>query len=158
MSNQDIDRLVAERSLVREPFEDEEVAGYWAKALGTFADAQAEGLSSGSAFQLAYTAALQATLALLAAHGLRVRSAANHYMAFYAMQKLGARVRNHALAFDALRLTRHQSVYEPGHDEQDIRERLGRAIEKVRNTLPVIRSAILEVRPALVGSLPLPQG
>ena len=39
------------------------------------------GISSDGAVQRAYTAALQATLAVLAAHGLRVKSTANDALA-----------------------------------------------------------------------------
>jgi hypothetical protein len=56
VSSPEIEQLVEERSLGREPFEDGEVAAYWAKAVGLFADAQASGLSIDGAFQLTYTA------------------------------------------------------------------------------------------------------
>jgi hypothetical protein len=88
VSADDIERLVAERTLARQDFDDAQVAGFWAKALASFSDARVAGISADGAFQLAYTAGLQATFAVLAARGLRVKSTASHYKAFYAMQKL----------------------------------------------------------------------
>lgn len=88
MSQAEIDRLVAERSLVRESFTDEDVVSMWSKAAASFADANVPGLSTDGAYQSIYRAALQASMATLAAHGLRVKSTANHYKSFYALQKL----------------------------------------------------------------------
>jgi hypothetical protein len=153
VSNAEIDRLLEERSLVREAFDEEQVAGYWTKAVVSFRDAQAKGISSDAAFQLAYTAALQATLAVLAGHGFRVRAAANHYMAFYALQKLSASLRTHGLAFDGLRRTRHESIYEPEHDEEEMSRVLGQAVSTIRSALPAIRDEILTVRPSLESRL-----
>jgi hypothetical protein len=139
----EIDRLVQERSLVREPFDDAQVAGYWSKAVASFTSAQAQGLASDNAFQVAYTAGLQATLAVLAAHGLRVRSAANHYTAFHAAQNLGADLRDHARRLDALRNARHQSMYEPDHDEEEMTRRVRAPLEpSARRFLPCVRRSL----------------
>jgi hypothetical protein len=154
VSDDEIERLLEERSLVRQSADDEQVAGYWAKAASSFADSQTKGISSDGAFQLAYTAALQATLAVLAAHGLRVRAADNHFKTFYTLQKLNATLRSHGLAFDGLRQTRHQSVYEPEHDEQVMQRRLERALAALRSAFPVLRAEIVSVRPGLDGLLP----
>jgi hypothetical protein len=78
LSRADIDRLVEERILAREELADDQVAAFWAKAAASFTDASLPGISSDGAFQSVYTAILQATFATLAAHGLRVRSTANH--------------------------------------------------------------------------------
>lgn len=153
MSNAELDRLLEERSLVRQSFDDEQVTGYWSKAAASFGDAQANGISTDGAFQMAYTAALQATLAVLAAHGLRVRAADNHFKAFYALQKLNPALRDHGLAFDGLRQTRHQSIYEPEHDEEAMRRRLGRATEVLCRAFPELRAEILAIRPGLAMSL-----
>ena len=59
MSQEDIDRLIAERSLARQEFDDAQVARYWAKAVGALANARVVGLSSDTAFQIVYTGALQ---------------------------------------------------------------------------------------------------
>lgn len=93
MSQDDIDRLVGDRRLVHESFDDDQVAGFWSKAASAFADAQVEGLSTDTAFQTAYRACLQATLAVLATYGLRVKSTAGHFTAFYTLQKLGDELR-----------------------------------------------------------------
>lgn len=158
MSGEEIDRLVQEHSLHRVEVDDEQIAGYWAKSLVSFADGQSGALSSDSAFQLIYTAGLQATLAVLAAHGLRVRAVANHYMAFHTAQQLSAALREQGRQLDTLRMTRHASVYEPNPHPGDMDARLVRAIAIVRRALPVIRSRIVEVRPDLGNVLGLPPG
>lgn len=38
MSQDDIDRLVSDRRLVRELFDDHQIAGFWSKAVSAFAD------------------------------------------------------------------------------------------------------------------------
>ena len=154
MSQEDIDRLVAERSLAREQFDDDDVAGFWAKAVSSFADARIPAISRDGAFQHAYTAALQATLAVLAAHGLRVKSTANHYKAFFAMQKLDDALRPHGILFDKLRAIRHESVYEPGEDETEIAEQLAQALATIPPALAEMGASILAVRPILTNRLP----
>lgn len=62
MSAEDIERLVVERSLAREAFDDAQVAGFWAKAVASYRDAQVPGISPDGGLQLAYTGGLQATL------------------------------------------------------------------------------------------------
>lgn len=36
MSNAEIERLLQDRSLIRESFDDEQVAGFWTKAMASF--------------------------------------------------------------------------------------------------------------------------
>ena len=153
MSQEDVDWLVAERSLAREKFDDDDVAGFWAKAVNSFADARVPAISRDGAFQHAYTAALQAPLAVLAAHGLRVKSTANHYKAFFAMQRLEDALRPHGILFDKLCATRHESVYEPREDETEIAEQLAQALTRVPPALVAIRASILAARPTLANRL-----
>lgn len=155
MSAADIDRLLASRDIVRESFDDAQVAGYWAKSHASLVSSRIDGLSRDAAFQLAYTAALQGALAVLGAHDLRVRSTGNHYMAFYVLQKLAPALREPGIRLDALRMTRHQSVYEPDQDDDDMERRLDRALETLQSSMPVLREAILAVRPTLVPRLPV---
>jgi hypothetical protein len=155
VSSEDLERLVQDRSLIRETFDDEQVAGYWAKAMAFFANTKAHGLSPDGAYLMAYTAALQASLAVLAAHDLKVRGTSNHYMTFHAIQKLSATMRECGRRFDALRLARHQAIYEPGDDE-DMPNLLKRAMEALRVGLPACRDEIITVRPSLAGSLAPP--
>jgi hypothetical protein len=150
--NPAIDRLVEEGSLRRQDFTDGEVAGYWAKALTSAADARTGGLSPDGAYQFTYTAALQATMALLAAHGLRVKSTSSHYKAFLALQQLDGTLHRHGVRFDSLRSGRHKSVYEPSEDD-DIETRLTRAREIIADAFPVIRAVIVESRPGLQDQL-----
>jgi hypothetical protein len=88
VSNDDIERLISERSVVRESFDNSQVAGSWAKAVASYSDARVPGVSTDGALELVYTSCLQATFAMLAARGLRVKSTGSHYKAFYALQRL----------------------------------------------------------------------
>lgn len=154
MSQGEIERLLAERSLARQEFDDAQVAGFWAKAAGSYADARVPGISRDGAFQLAYTAVLQATFAVLAARGLRVKSTASHYKAFYALQKLGDEsLRRHAIRFDEMRVTRHESIYEPEEDEGEMAARLQEALATLADVLPLMRTWLATERRRLVGTL-----
>ena len=149
MSQDDIERLVSERRLVLESFDDHQIAGFWSKAMSAFADAQVAGLSTDTAFQTAYRACLQATLAVLGSRGLRVKSTAGHYTAFYALQKLGdERLRTIAVQFDELRTTRSESVYEPT-DDAELVPQLRIALAALAAGLPVLRQWITQARPTL---------
>jgi hypothetical protein len=53
VSQEDIDRLVAERSLVRQQFGDDDVTGFWGKAVASYTDARRGGISADSRFLLA---------------------------------------------------------------------------------------------------------
>lgn len=153
MSQDDIDRLISDRRLVQESFDDHQIAGFWSKAISAFADAQVAGLSTDTAFQTAYRACLQATLAVLASRGLRVKSTAGHFTAFYALQKLGdERLRTIAVQFDELRTTRSESVYEPT-DDSELVQQLHIALVALAASLPVLREWITKARPTL-GTLP----
>jgi hypothetical protein len=154
VSDAEIELLVADRSLVRERFSDEQVATIWAKAATSYADAAVPSLSTVGAFQHLYTAALQASIATLAAHGLRVKSTANHYKTFYALRKLDETLEPHGADFDEMRATRNDSVYEPTHDEEEVVERLTEAREFMPASLSVLRSAIIAVRPGIEARLP----
>ena len=156
MSQDDIDRLVNERRLVHESFDDHQIAGFWSKATSAFTDAQVAGLSTDTAFQTAYRACLQATLAVLASHGLRVKSTAGHYTAFYALQKLGnEQLRTIAVQFDELRTTRSESVYEPT-DDAELEEELRTALAALAIGLPVLREWITNAQPTLRHLLSVP--
>jgi hypothetical protein len=154
MSEADIDRLVEERSLVRESFRDEDIVSLWSKAAASYADANVSGLSTDGAFQCIYRAALQAAMATLAAHGLRVKSTANHYKAFYALQKLTDVLEPHGLMFNEMRAVRNDSVYEPTHDEAEVAERLSEARASMPASLAALRTAIISVRTGLAARLP----
>lgn len=154
MSEEDIDRLVADRSLARETFSDEEIVSLWSKAAASYADAHVVGLSTDGAFQSIYRAALQVSIATLAAHRLRVKSTANHYKTFYALQKLAPTLEPHGLRFNEMRAVRNDSVYEAVHDEAEVAEHLSEARDSMPGALAAIRTAILGVRPGLASRLP----
>jgi hypothetical protein len=154
VSETEIEQLVADRSLARETFLDEQVASIWAKAAASYADAGIPGLSSEGAFQHLYTAALQGSIATLAAHGLRVKSTANHYKTFYALRKLGTALEPHGASFDDMRGTRNDSVYEPTHDAEELAELLSEARMFMPDSLSALRTAIIAVRPGIEARLP----
>lgn len=154
MSKDDIERLIGERAMVRQPFDDRQVAGFWSKSVASYEDARASNISADGRLQLAYTSGLQATFAVLAASDLRVKSTASHYKAFYAMQKLDDQgLQPFAVAFDELRATRHESVYEPDEDEAEIVDRLEEALQTLSRALPAIRAWLVKARPALADVL-----
>lgn len=153
MSGSEIQRLIEERSLIRENFTDAQVPAFWDKAAGSLESTRLAGMPTENAFQLAYTAALQISLAVLAAHGLRVKSTSNHYLTFHVVQRLDQTLNEPGRRLDGLRNARHQSIYEPSHDDEEMGRRLAGAFERLREALPVFRSAILKVRPSLGSSL-----
>lgn len=154
MSEAEIEQLVADRSLAREAFDDDAIAYPWAKAAASYADAQRPELNTNSRFQLLYTAALQTASATLAAHGLRVKSTANHYKTFYALRKLNPALDAHGLAFDEMRGMRNDSVYGAFDDEAELAAHLSEALAFMPGALAALRSAILSVRPGLSARLP----
>lgn len=154
MSRDDLERLVTERSLVSQDTDDGQITGYWAKAVTSYSDARSPDLSPDGALQLAYTASLQATFAVLAASGFRVKSTASHYKAFYAMQKLDdPALRQYAIAFDDLRQTRHLSIYEPEREGAVIRAELTEALATLGEALPAVRSWLVAKRPSIKAKL-----
>lgn len=154
MSKTAIEQLLADRSLVRESFDDEQVASIWAKAAASYADAAVPGLSTEGAFQTLYKAALQASLATLAAHGLRVKSTANHYKTFHALRKLDDLLEPHGANFEEMRVTRNESVYEPTHNEEEMTTLLSEAWNFMPESMSVLRASIVGVRPGIEGRLP----
>lgn len=153
MSEAEIQQLIEDRSLVREEFRDEQVVSFWAKATASYADASVADLSAEGAFQCLYTAALQGAMAALAAHGLRVKSTANHYKTFYALRKLSAAVEPAGATFDEMRGTRNESIYEATHDEVELADALLGARASMPEAMAALRTAIITIRPGIVAQL-----
>jgi hypothetical protein len=153
MSSMEIDRLVQEGSLSWESFEDAHLAAYWAKVAASFADAQTAGLSRSGALRVAYTTALRANVASLAAHGLRVNATDDDHLAFHAAENLGGAMGHHAGKLDAVRLAGDQWMYGLEDNEEEISELLRRAFDTLREVLPAIREEIVAVRPSLESRL-----
>jgi hypothetical protein len=154
VSKKEIDLLVEDRSLVRESFKDEDLVSFWSKAAASYADGSVPGLSEEGAFQSLYRAALQASITTLAAHGLRVKSTANHYKTFFAIQKLTDELEAHGMMFNEMRAVRNDSVYEATHDALELSERLLEARASMPDALAALRTAIISLRPALAARLP----
>ena len=127
-------------ALTRETFDEAQLAGFWVKAVTSYRDARVPGLSTAGAFQHAYTAALQASLTVLAALGLRVRSTAGHYTAFSALRKLELPdISVHARTFEEVRSTRHGSIYEPKRDEAEVTPRSAAVLTALEGMLPALK-------------------
>ena len=155
MSQQDIDRLLGERKLAEQQFDDTEVVGFWSKAITAFDETQVTGISTDTKLQIAYRACLQSALAVLAVRGLRPKSTAGHYVTFYALQKLDEeKLRAIAVRFDELRTTRAESIYEPGEDEAVLRRELANAMDALELGIPIMRALIVSARPGLDAVLP----
>lgn len=155
MSQDDLERLVREHRLAWQEFDDAEVRGFWSKAITAFGETRVRGISTDTSLQIAYRACLQATLAVLAAIGLRPKSTAGHYIAFYSLQQLDDEaLRRIAIQFDELRSTRAESVYEPNDDEVELQRQLGHATQALENGLPLMRAWLIKTRPSLGILLP----
>lgn len=157
MTQEDIARLITERRLAAETFDGEQIAAMWTKAITALADSQSPGISADTALQTAYRGCLQATIAVLASAGLRVKSTAGHYIAFYALRKLDEEQFDAlAVAFDSLRSTRSESIYEPVGDSEELADHLAIAVRSLQTGLPAIRAWMVNRRPELGDVLLIP--
>lgn len=84
-----------------------------------------------------------------------MKSTANHYTAFYALQKLDDALRPHGRLFDEMRTARHSSIYEPVHDEGELAQHLSEARTLVPGALAALHAAIIARRPSIAYGLPL---
>lgn len=83
-----------------------------------------------------------------------MKSTANHYKTFYALQKLTDALDPHGMDFQEMRAVRNDSVYEPAHDEAEVTESLSEARASMPASLAALRTAIIGVRPGLAARLP----
>lgn len=84
MSGSPIEQLVANHWAERVEADDEEVLGFWSRALESFADSGVPRLSRAGQFKQLYDAARQGVVAFNAAHGYRARGAGNHHQHTFA--------------------------------------------------------------------------
>jgi hypothetical protein len=93
------------------------VVGYWRKALTKADDVakqRAAGVSLDTQVEAAYTGLLQASLAVLASHGLRPKGEAHHHTALVVAADLIGRDRGRLdVALDATRPIRRHAQYAP---------------------------------------------
>lgn len=155
MSSHHIRRLLEDHDLEERPAEDDEVAGYWQKALRAYADSRVLGLSPQGAFNAAYEAALDAATALVRGAGYRVTSRTrHHWAAFHAVQGLeGDELGRLARELDDARTDRHQNVYGAGDDREIAAKRREKLHHVLRSFLPVAYRFLLGQRPGLRGQL-----
>jgi hypothetical protein len=156
MMSPKLQRLLADRDLVEIPAPDDEVAGFWKKALRAYRDSLLPGLSPAGAFNAAYESALDAATALVRAAGYRVKASSRHHWAtFYAVQGIGDEaLEDFAYELDAVRGQRHENVYEADEDE-DLAERRRDGLHAIlAGFLPAARDWLVFHRPALLDRLP----
>ncbi|MGH7483037.1 MAG: hypothetical protein ACRELV_12855 [Longimicrobiales bacterium] len=150
MSGQSIERLVANQWAEHLDADDEEVLGFWKRAVESFSDSTAPRLSRTGQFKQLYDAARQGVVAFAAAHGYRAKGAAGQHQHIFAA---GA-----ALAPDELkdainglqiqRSIRHDLEYgtQRSVSEEEISD-LRRAVCELLNELA---SEIRRIRPGLL--------
>jgi hypothetical protein len=144
--------MVGMGRLREQEFDARSVEALWKKAVQSAEDAELPGISLDGGLRSAYDAGYLACLALLASHGLRTASGPGHHeMAFAAAAAFGRDVLPDLLPdSEEIRLLRTGSMYDPElADALD----LDRALEWVRGTLPLIRRVLLDVFPAIDGTL-----
>jgi len=133
-------------------FNAEQIVHLWRKAVTSARDAELAELSLDGSLRAAYQAGHTAVLALLAAHGLRTGSGRGHHeAAFSAAAALGlAGLEDLVVDSAEIRGMRQGSRYDPTLATDEDRER---AVGWARRTLPVVRRALVSVRPELSSRL-----
>jgi len=149
-------RLLDEGVLQVRPVVPAEVSALWQKAVHSAADALRSELNDDTAVQLAYQAQMQAALALLQAHGLRVRSRGGHHanvitaLRAFAKQDGVAPLVDALDDLDALRSLRATSVYDA---DLATAQEAARARSFMQKMLPEAMLALLLIQPALRSEL-----
>lgn len=123
--NPRIQIMIESRHLEEVAAAEGEVEGLWRKAVQTRTSSAAAGLDPNAQFTLAYQAALQASMAVLRAAGLRVRGDAHHHHTFAGVAALQLGEASHAARdLNLIRSKRHGAIYdwetslEPKHVEE----------------------------------------
>lgn len=130
---------------------DDEVAGFWRKAMRAYRDSRLPGLSPASGFNLAYEAALDVATALVREAGFRVKtSRAHHWATFYSLQGLDdPTLAKLAQDLDGARTERHENVYEADDDDALAARRRDGLHEVLAELLPAARARLVSRRPSL---------
>jgi hypothetical protein len=158
MTSYRIRRLLDDRDLEERAAPDEEVAGFWKKALRAYHDSRVPGLSPQGSFNAAYEAALDAATALIREAGYRVQSRTrHHWAAFYAVQGLGdSALEDLGADLDAARGDRHENVYQPEDDEAVAARRRDDLHRVLQALLPATHRRLVERRSSLAAVLEPP--
>jgi hypothetical protein len=155
MSSQKLQRLLDDRTLEAAHASDEEILGFWRKALVFYADSHLPGLSAEGAFYLAYQVALSAATAVVRTAGYRVRSRGQHHFAtFYVLQALGdSELAEFAFDLDSYRADRHETVYDFEGEAERTRATWREIQRLFAEFLPHAEAWLLRERPALAHRL-----
>lgn len=147
-----IQRLLSSGALKENTFDDSEVAIFWNKAITNAADARLDGISLDGAIQSAYTAVFNASLAVLAHHGLRTGSARNHHENAFAGVDAFAIVGLEDLIPESteIRSLRRSSMYDPDIADESDRDETLRWLDA---TLPKMYAALIGWNPALAAQI-----
>jgi hypothetical protein len=135
--NATIDRYRADGRLEERPAADDEVLGFWRKALEAYEDARNASSSRDNRFLRAYDACRIAAYALVRAAGYRVKSGeGHHYITFDVARSLAIEAQLATALFEAngLRTLRHEVEYDY-EDEVDaeVVAKAGHVAERVIN-------------------------
>lgn len=142
-----LERMLESRMIEEVHADDDEISALWHKAIESYRDSAARGISRDGAFKLLYDAGRQAATAIVTAHGYRAKGALGHH---YSVLAAGAALAHgdHADLFkqmDLERGRRHEIEYS-AYSEIDNKD-----IEQFRD---LVRSLINETASALRGIRP----
>lgn len=147
--------MIESREIEELAADDAEVLGMWSKAVQSDRDSRIPQLTPGSAFTLAYQAALQAATAVIRASGYRVRETpkGHHRLTFMALSALEAPGLSGAgRHMNELRQGRHEAVYD--WESSGETERLEELRTVLHALLPAARDHLCSQRPHLASVLP----
>jgi hypothetical protein len=144
-----VERLLESRMIEEVQADDDEVTGLWRKAIESYGDSEARGISKDGAFKLLYDAGRQAATAFVAAHGYRAKGGLGHHHSVLAAAAALASG-SHADLFmqmDLQRGRRHEIEYSAYSeiDAEEIDELRG----LVRSLINETAASLREVRPEI---------
>ena len=148
-----IAEYLAEGILKTETISLGEMRAIWRKAMNGAADASQPGLTPDGVVALAYTAQMQAAMAVLWAHGYRGGADPKHHFSLIDSVRAFAKAEQRTTFVDALnkldrlRQVRRHSVYEP---EPATPEDAAAALELMRRLLPAAAENLQAIDPAIV--------
>jgi len=153
-----IQQLIADHKIEERSATDEEIAGFWSKAMVGYQDARITSISLEARFERAYTAARTAAVTVLRVHGYRVKGGeGHHYLAFYAANLLAdqADLADAFVEADTMRSIRHDIQY--GYEDDLGPEEMEAALDLVERVLDGAARHIRHRRPDLKNRIKIPR-
>lgn len=149
---------IEQRSLRPHPVVPDEVRAIWQKAMNSTSDASQPGLTPDGVVSLAYTALLQAAMAVLLARGFRVGAdQKHHYVVIDAVRAFARAEQRTAFVdllnkLDLLRQQRAHSVYEA---EMATMNQAVAARNLMGEMIPVAKESLTAINPTIL-TAPMP--